>query len=68
LNKLHAELAPIGLSVHSRPEHLQETIDAQRLDPLALSSEQTLSFDRVLPGENDAALQAVAFILRGKST
>lgn len=68
LNKLHTGMAPIGLSVYSGPEHLQETINALRFDPMALASEQTVLFGRVLPGENDAVLRVGEFILRGKAT
>ena len=61
---LNSNLAPIGLSVYSRPEHLQKTISALKSDPLASVSELTVFSDAAAPGDEDAVHQ-VRELLKG---
>lgn len=59
-----SRLAPIGLSVYSRLEHIRKTVAALQCDPLAADSELSIFSDGAAPGD-ESKVEEVREFLRG---
>ena len=55
-------LAPIGLAVYNRPDHLKKTVDALKANPLASSSDLYIFSDAAKTGDEELVLKVRKYL------